>query len=150
MENKDAKQILDAISQLSDKTDKRFDAVIKDIHDLRKDSHDLRKDSHDLITTMAQFAQNVEDRFNGIDNRLDGVDSKFEGIIPRLNRLESLMVTKDYLDDKLADLRSDLGLPIRQTNIKVHTLTDELADKKVFNNTKAKEIKSLPPFPMAL
>ena len=132
MENIDTKQILKAISNLSDKTDKRFDAVINDIHD-------LRKESQDNMVIMSQFAQNIEDRLGEHDERFNKIETRIDHALTQL-------VTKDYLDDKLADLRSDLGLPIRQTNVKVHTLTDELVEKKVFTTAKAKTIKALPPF----
>ena len=44
----------------------------------------------------------------------------------RLNTIESTMVTKDYLDEKLADLRGDLTILIRKEDTKLKTLVEVL------------------------
>ncbi|HJN85071.1 MAG TPA: hypothetical protein QF873_01985 [Patescibacteria group bacterium] len=83
----------------------------------------------DIFSVLVKFAKGTEDRFDGIDRRLDGIDIRLDGIDGRLdgidirldridgradgvdgrlNCIESQMVTKSYLDDKLADLRGDL------------------------------------------
>ncbi|MBT6253882.1 hypothetical protein HOI83_01465 [Candidatus Uhrbacteria bacterium] len=76
----------------------------------------------DIFSVLVKFAKSTEDRFDGIDRRLDGIDGRLDGIDirldridgradgvdGRLSRIESQMVTKSYLDDKLADLRGDL------------------------------------------
>ncbi len=46
--------------------------------------------NNEIFDALVRFARDT-------DGRLDGIDK-------RLNRVESLMVTKDYLDDKLANL----------------------------------------------
>lgn len=53
-------------------------------------------------------------RFDEIDNRFVGVDDRFSRFDDRFGRLEALMVTKDYLDDKLADLRGEMNLRFRE------------------------------------
>jgi len=39
---------------------------------------------------------------------------KFEDLDGRLTKVEATMVTKDYLDDKLADLRGEFFLKLKQ------------------------------------
>jgi hypothetical protein len=52
------------------------------------------------------------------------------------------MVTKDYLDDKLADLRGDLVVLIRRPNNKVDTLVDVLHEKHVINESDVRRVAS--------
>jgi hypothetical protein len=56
------------------------------------------------------------------------------------------MVTKDYLDDKLADLRGDLVVMMRKEDTKVIKLIDILAKRNIISETEAKEILSMEPF----
>ncbi len=50
----------------------------------------------------------IDRRFDGIDQRFVGVDQRFEGIDRRLSRIEANMVTRDFLEDRLADFRASL------------------------------------------
>ena len=110
--------------------------------EIKSDLSNVKSDLSTLIETVKDFAQYVHDRFLSIDDRFDRVET-------RLSRTEAVMVTKEYLDDKLADLRSDLGLTDRNTNIKIHSLTDELVEEKSLKPVTGKTIKSLPPFASA-
>lgn len=56
----------------------------------------------EVLEAIHELSSQTDERFNRLEVRMD--KSEF-----RLNRVESLMVTKDYLDDKLADLRSDIS-----------------------------------------
>lgn len=69
-------------------------------------------------------------RFDGLEGRFDGLEVKFDGLEAKVDanhveaieaissmgehidreigKVRAVVVTKDYLDDKLADLRSDL------------------------------------------
>jgi len=57
------------------------------------------------------------------------------------------MVTKDYLDEKLADLRGDLVVLTRKEDAKVRTLVEILRERKVLTDDDAKRILSMEPFP---
>lgn len=48
-----------------------------------------------------------------IDDLAIAVKAGFDGVDKRLSRVESTMVTKDYLDDKLADLKGDIVTVIK-------------------------------------
>ena len=67
--------------------------------------------NNEIFDALVRFARDTDARFNAVDARFDaidvrfnGVDGRCDGIETRLRRIESLMVTKDYLDDKLADV----------------------------------------------
>ena len=52
----------------------------------------------------------VEHRLDGVEGRLGRVEGRLDGVEGRLGGVESAMVTKSYLDDKLADLRGEFHL----------------------------------------
>lgn len=57
------------------------------------------------------------------------------------------MVTNDYLDDKLADFRSDLIIMARKGNKKLEAFVEELVAQKSLSCAAATRILSLEPFP---
>ncbi len=56
---------------------------------------------------------NVDPQFDSMGRRLDGVEKRLDGVEKRLTKAEALMVTKDYLDDKLADLRGEFNVRLK-------------------------------------
>lgn len=68
------------------------------------------------------------------------------GIDKRLTRVEATMVTKDYLDEKMMDLRGDLVVMTRKEDVKLKALVGVLHGKKVISNTDVKKIYSMEPF----
>lgn len=63
-----------------------------------------------------------------------------------INFIKSQMVTKDYLDTKLADLRGELVSLVRKEDTKVKTVVDILKKKKTFTNADATQIYKMEPF----
>ena len=57
------------------------------------------------------------------------------------------MVTKEYLDDKLADLKGDIIVVIRKEDRKLAVLVDVLYERRVISDEDKKKILSLEPFP---
>lgn len=61
--------------------------------------------------------------------------------------IKSQMVTKDYLDTKLADLRGDLVVLLRKEDVKLKTLVNILETKKVISKSDVNKLSALEPFP---
>jgi hypothetical protein len=78
----------------------------------------------------------------------NGLRSEFSELKDRVGRIESNMVTKDYLDNKLSDLRGDLVVMTRKEDGKVRALIDLLVKKNLVDNAEAEEIKHMEPFPI--
>lgn len=107
-----------------------------------------------------QFAR-IDERFSSIDARFDHVDRQFkelggeiaelkakvENIDKRLLWVEENMVTKEYLDKKLDELRADLTLMAQRLNTKLSVLIEELVEQKVLTIDIARRILALEPFP---
>ena len=71
------------------------------------------------MNVTPQFDQ-IYTRLDGIDQRFDGIDKRFESIDKRFDRIEAVMVTKSYLDDKLADLEGATVVRQRKQDDKVN------------------------------
>lgn len=62
-------------------------------------------------------------------------------------KIKATMVTKDYLDSKLFDLRGDIISVIRKEDAKMAKLIDILQKRDVINSEDVKIILSMEPFP---
>ncbi|MCE9585880.1 hypothetical protein K8R04_01005 [Candidatus Uhrbacteria bacterium] len=62
----------------------------------------------ELLEVINEFSSETDARFDRLEDRMGGLDGRMGGVENRLTRVEAGMVTKGYLDDKLADLRSDI------------------------------------------
>ncbi len=74
------------------------------------------------------------------------MDERFEESEQRFFSIESQMVTKTYLDDKLADLRGDLTLLTRHEDQKLISLVDLLFHKRLMTKEERQHIIALQPF----
>ncbi len=101
---------------------------------------------NDGFTGVEQRFQKLENRFGGLENRFDGLDKKVDSIDKRLTKVESQMVTKEYLDDKLADLRGDLVIMVRKEDTKLKKLVDILEQRQVISVNERESIFALEPF----
>ena len=94
----------------------------------------MEKDTskNEILGAIGEFSSRVDERFD-----------KLEG---RVGRIEATMVTKDYLDEKLADLRGDLVVLMRKEDTKVVKLIEILKRRKIITEIEEKEILSMEPF----
>lgn len=84
--------------------------------------------------------QNVTPGLDSLHNRLDKVDN-------RLDKIESQMVTKSYLDDKLADLEGTVVVRQRKEDQKVNLLIDLLRRKSVLEKADVDQLQEFQVFP---
>ena len=66
--------------------------ILSEIKKLSDDVKDIKDSQQVIIETVQELSSDTDARFRLMDNRLTRVESKM-----------TQMVTKDYLDDKLAD-----------------------------------------------
>ncbi len=91
--------------------------VQSDLREVKKIviSHDQRFDQVD--TDIAEIHEAIQVFSDATDEQFRSVDEQFGSFNLRIMRLESQMVTKDYLDEKMGGLRGDMiqrmrtGLP---------------------------------------
>lgn len=80
------------------------------------------------------------------DQRLDRIESEMV-TKDYLEKELSKMVTKDYLDEKLMDLRGDLVVIMRKGDVKLAKLVNILNRRKVISKKDVDAVLSLEPFP---
>jgi len=117
------------------------------ISDVNKKVDDLSNKVDVVLEAIGEFSNKVDGRFNRVEVRLESLENRQDDIKKRLTCVESQMVTKAYLDDKLVDLKADLTVVMRKEDHKLESLTRLLAQKKVISDGEAEKILSLDPFP---
>lgn len=80
----------------------------------------------DVLSVINTFAEDTNQKFKSIDQRFD--------------KIGSTMVTKDYLDDKLSDLKIDMLGTVDKKDKKANTLIKVLDNKKIINKKEVKLI----------
>lgn len=75
------------------------------------------------------------------------VDKQFLQIKGEFGSVKDSMVTKDYLDTKLLDLRGDIISVIKTEDVKVAKLIEILQKRNVISPEDVKAILSMAPFP---
>lgn len=100
---------------------------------------DLQQISKVVQTSIAQqvgkivdlsIAQAIEELINP---QFDEMWKEFDSAKTRMSNIESQMVTKTYLDDKLADLRADLMGIDKQQEQRMIATEHLLEEKQVFS-----------------
>ena len=119
-------EILEAIQDFSGRTDERFTQI------------------ETRLTGVETDLASVKNDLAGVKNDLVGVKTDLVGV---KNTVATQVVTKDYLDQKLNDLKSELIGPIKITNNKINTLTNKLAMRKVLPTADISEVLAINPFP---
>jgi len=95
---------------------------------------------HNITPAIDGLRQHVDARLDKVDARLDKVDA-------RLGKVESQMVTKSYLDDKMAELEGGVIVRQRKEDKKVNLLIELLQSKSVLAETDVKQLKEIQVFP---
>ena len=67
-----------------------------------------------------------------------------------LAKMETRLVTKDYLDETMNDLRGDLTVSLRKEDQKVVTLVSILEERKVLSKKDAQRVMAMELFPRNL
>ena len=72
------------------------------------DVYDRFENINHRFESIDQKFENIDRRFENIDRKFEGMDQRFDRVDERLDTIESTMVTKDYLESRLADFRKTL------------------------------------------
>ncbi|MFA6106553.1 MAG: hypothetical protein WC745_02655 [Patescibacteria group bacterium] len=122
------------IAEEKEPTNREIIAAIKGFEGgLRKEIEELKGITNNTNEIVNELVEAVNDYATNTDRRLD--------------KIEATMVTKDYLDRKMADVKGDLVLMIRDEDKKLGATVETLAEKKVISEDDKKNILSMEPFP---
>lgn len=139
---------LRAVQIFSTNVDKRFDEV-----DQKFQSIDQQFKAVDQqFKAVDQQFKSIDQRFDGIDRKLGAIDTRFErvetrveGIETHMVTIETHMVTKEYLNEKLMALRSDLIQMATRTAKRLDQLIEELVAEKSLKRSVADRLLALAP-----
>ncbi|MEK7481200.1 MAG: hypothetical protein AAB633_00440 [Patescibacteria group bacterium] len=93
------------------------------------------------------LATAVKVGFDKVDERFNKVDERFDALEGRVTRIEATMVTKSYLDDKLADLKGSLIVTLRKEDEKVDLLIDLLYRRNMLKDDDVRVLHDIAVFP---
>ena len=117
--------VVEVIQAFSENVDKRFETI-----DERFEAIDMKFEA-------------VDKRFDEIDKQFKAIDIRFDGIEGRLGNVEKSMVTKEYLDEKMTELRFDMNVHYKKNDKKFTALVDELSKRNVIPVSAAKRILAI-------
>jgi len=114
----------------------------------------LESTKQEILEAIHTFAGSVDQRFDQVDKRFDrleteigSMEQEMGSMKQRIGSIEARMVTKDYLDDKIADWRGDLVGMVRKCDKKDSALVGSLRAKKIISKGEADDILAMSPFP---
>ena len=114
---------------------------------MNQKNHNEEPTIADVLEAVNEASTKTEKRYQGIEGQLDRIGGRLDGVEGRLDKIESTMVTKDFLEDKLADLKGDIIIELRSEDRKLAALVGVLRTRQVITEDDAKQILSMKPFP---
>lgn len=108
----------------------------------------MEKDTskNEIIEVINEFSSRVDERFDKIEGKFNNLEGRVGNLEGEVGKIGATMVTKDYLDEKMADLRGDLVVLMRKEDTKVVKLIEILKRRKIITEIEAKKILSMEPF----
>lgn len=103
--------------------------------------------NYEILKAVNKFATHTEQQFQVVKSEMGEMKPDIGGIKADIGKIKANMVTKDYLDDKLADLRGDLVVLMRKEDIKIRALVEILRQKNILTKEEEKKVLTMQPFP---
>ena len=144
MEQNDTKEILKAINGLSTEVkgvSSRVDGLSAKVDTI---STGLQTLSEQVDTKIGVLSEKIDRETVSLSEQISGLANYMD---ERLTQTEARVVTKEYLDEKLADLRGDLVVLTRKEDHKVVALVELLRDRRVIPEDDARRILGMALFP---
>lgn len=149
--NGNRSELMQAIQQLSQVVDRNRSELIQVIaenkSELMQVIQEVRADfKKELRGTKTELQRSIDDLAENVNEFATDTENRFSSLESDVKVIKSTMVTKPYLDEKLADLRGDMVVLTRKEDKKLNTLVEILADKKILTKKEQKQITSMEPF----
>jgi len=102
---------------------------------------------HEILEAISEFADQVDRRFERIESDIGSLKSEVGNLKSEIGTIKATMVTKSYLDDKLADLKGDMVSMLRKEDQKANRLIGIMAEKRLLTPAETQDVLSFRPFP---
>jgi len=110
---------------------------------------ELSSSVQDVASSVHALAEHMDERFLVVENDVSGMRKDVSALTTDVKTLKNQMVTKNYLDDRLADLRADLIMMARKTNTKISFLIEGLVAEGSLRREVADQLLAMEPFARA-
>lgn len=97
----------------------------------------------DVLAAINSFASDIESELSSIKVRHSLDILEIKSALSKVNTRLNTLPTKDYIDEKLSDLRGDIVIGQKLNNKAVALVVKSLERKKVFQANEAKAILKL-------
>lgn len=142
-------EVLRTIKTGFDEVTDQFSHVNHQIGEIKTDISKLKTDVSGLKADVSELKIDVSGLKADVSGLKAEIDEMKQDISSNRNDMQSIkstMVTKDYLDEKISDLRGDLVVMIRKEDNKVHWLGNMMKKKKIISAAEHAEFEKLEPF----
>jgi len=114
-------------------------------------NEDLKKIKEEIASVIEdninpQFDE-LRDKIGVISDNVGSLKSDVSSLKSEIGYVKSQMVTKSYLDDKLADLSGDTIIKLKKEDAKVNRLIEMMGGKKMLDEKEIKELEEIKVFP---
>ena len=93
----------------------------------------IESSNTEILQIINNYATHIEEEIGGIKTEIGGI--------------KATMVTKDYLDDKLSDLKGDIIITMRKEDMKFKALVEILQKRNLISSEDVRTVLSMQPFP---
>lgn len=100
----------------------------------------------DLLATIVGFANEMQEQFTGLNQKFDVLSPQVESAEIDVKHIKVQMVTKNYLDTKLASQKGEIVQLVRDEDTKVNRVIDTLSEHNVVLLHTATNLKMFGPF----
>lgn len=101
----------------------------------------------EILEAINAFATDVQHQFDGLKTDVNGLKNDVAVLKADMAQIKATMVTRDYPDEKKADLRGDMVVLTRKEDKKVVAIIELLVERNVIEVADAKRILGMEPFP---
>ena len=143
MEDNAKQEILTAVGTLSG----QVGTLTEQVGTLSGQVKDIAGQQEQILEVISEFATQVDQRFDRIENEVGGMKSEMGSMKTEIGAIKATMVTKSYLDDKLADFKGDMVSMLRKEDQKVNRLVGVMGEKKLLTAAETRDVLSFRPFP---
>jgi len=114
----------------------------------------IESSNTEILQIINNYATHIEEEIGGIKTEIGGIKTEIGGIKTEIGGIKTeiggikaTMVTKDYLDDKLSDLKGDIIITMRKEDMKFKALVEILQKRNLISSEDVRTVLSMQPFP---
>ncbi|MFH1089550.1 MAG: hypothetical protein V1716_03955 [Candidatus Uhrbacteria bacterium] len=138
---------VDSLSSTVGNLSTTVNSLSSKVDSLSTTAESLSTTVNSLSSTVDNLSTTVQDVLETINSFASHTEVRFEKIENDISSIKNNMVTKEYLDDKLSDHKTDSIDLIRDEDKKLGALADKLVVHEILPLNDVQEVLAMKPFP---